>query len=170
MFIRVVPYNPRWPKDFEEEASSIQRILGAILEHIHHIGSTAVPGLQAKPIIDIMLEVSDLEQLDAKNSDMERLGYEPMGELGIARRRYFRKGGDNRTHQIHAFPKGDPHVLRHLAFRDYLIAHPRVAKEYGALKFDIAQRCNHDIEQYCDEKDPFVEVHEKKALAWYGKR
>ncbi|MEM9722884.1 MAG: GrpB family protein [Bacteroidota bacterium] len=170
MIVKVVPYNPHWPASFEVEALELKQILGKNLEKVHHIGSTAVPDLMAKPIIDIMLEVSDLDALDAKNTEMEVFGYEVLGEYGIPRRRYFRKGGDNRTHQIHAFPSGDIHVTRHVAFREYLIAHEDIAREYGKLKLEIAQQCNNDIEKYCDGKDPFVELHEKKALDWYGKR
>jgi len=167
MLVNVHPYHPNWPNDFLSESKKIKAILGDLLIDIHHIGSTAVPNLMAKPIIDMMPEVSDLDLLDTKSKAFEDLGYEVMGELGILGRRYYRKGGDNRTHQIHAFKTGDVSLVRHLAFRDYLIAHPIIAKEYGDLKFQIAQHCNHDIEQYCDEKDPFVQYHEKLALVWY---
>lgn len=167
MLVNVHPYDPNWLNDFLSESKKIKNILGELLIKNHHIGSTAVPNLMAKPIIDMMPEVSDLDLLDTKKKAFEDLGYEVMGELGIPGRRYFRKGGDNRTHQIHAFQAGDPNLIRHLAFRDYLIAHPVIAKEYGDLKFQIAQRCNHDIEQYCDEKDAFVKYHEQLALAWY---
>lgn len=170
MYIYVVDYDANWPQEFERESQHLQKMLGQILKQAHHIGSTAVPRLKAKPIIDILLEVHSLSELDAQTSAMEKLGYEVMGELGIKGRRYFRKGGDNRTHQIHAFQSGDSHLTRHLAFRDYLIEHEAIAREYGELKAAIAQRCNHDIEQYCDEKDPFVIFHEKKALVWYTTR
>ena len=169
MDVIVVPYNPNWPKEFEQEAHEIRDILGPILLHCHHVGSTAVPGLMAKPIIDMMPEVSDLEFLDSKSAEFEALGYEVMGEYGIPGRRYFRKGGDNRTHHVHAFLSGDSNLERHLAFRDYLIAHESVAKAYGDLKFDIASRCNNDMDQYCDEKDEFVQTHEALAVEWYRK-
>lgn len=170
MLVEVVTYDPNWPNEFELEASNLKQVLPDVLVEIYHIGSTAVPALMAKPIIDIMLAVSDLEQLDLHNTQMTNLGYEAMGELGIPGRRYFRKGGNMRTHQVHAFLTGDPNLVRHLAFRDYLIEYPDIAAEYGALKFVIAENCNNDIERYCDEKDPFVKLHEKKALAWYSRR
>ncbi|MEL6143497.1 MAG: GrpB family protein, partial [Bacteroidota bacterium] len=110
MIVKVVHYNPNWPNEFDKEAAKLVLTLGDIVQNLHHIGSTAVPGLMAKPIIDMMPEVSSLELLDAKSEQMESLGYEVMGELGIPGRRYFRKGGDNRTHQIHAFLSGDPNV------------------------------------------------------------
>ena len=167
MFVKVVSYNSNWPKAFEQESSKLKLMLGAVLDDIHHIGSTAVPGLMAKPIIDILLEVSNLKSLDGQNFKMEGMGYEALGEYGIIGRRYFRKGGYHRSHQIHAFRSGDPHVTRHLAFRDYLIAHEEIARAYGKLKWEIAQNCENDLEKYCDAKDPFVKLHEQRALEWY---
>jgi len=167
MFVNVVEYNPDWAEKFLRESESLKSVFADLVVHIHHIGSTAVPGLAAKPIIDILLEVTDLQGLDAQTHLIDHLDYEAMGECGIPRRRYFRKGGDYRTHQIHAFASGDPHVKRHLAFRDYLIAHEEVARAYGDLKAKIAPQSNHDIEKYCDLKDPFIKLHERKALDWY---
>lgn len=167
MYISVVPYDPNWIVEFEKESNKIKSMLGDVLDKINHIGSTAVPGLQAKPVIDIMLEVTSLDLLDGKAIDFENLAYEVKGELGIKGRRYYRKGGDNRTHQIHAFKSGDDNILRHLAFRDYLIAHKSIAEEYGFLKSKIAKTCNHDIEKYCDDKDPFIKEHEAKAMIWF---
>lgn len=170
MRVIVVEYSTHWPQAFESESSKLRSILEDAVSHIYHIGSTAVPGLQAKPIIDILLEVPSLARLDRKTEALENLGYEAMGELGIPGRRYFRKGGDNRTHQIHAFKTGDAHVIRHIAFRDYLIEHKNVAQAYGELKLSIAKNCNDDIEKYCDKKDSFVAYHESKALQWFGKK
>ena len=81
--IEVVEYNPAWPERFTEESSLMRETLGDIVGSVHHIGSTAVPGLAAKPVIDILVEVTDLAALDARNQDMELIGYEPMGEFGI---------------------------------------------------------------------------------------
>lgn len=166
MKIEVVAYDPLWPAQFESERSAIASHLGDILEQAHHIGSTAVEGMPAKPIIDIILEVRSLESLDKATSKLEFLGYEAMGELGIPGRRYFRKGGFYRTHQIHAFKTGGSHVLRHLAFRDYLKAHPHVMQEYGELKARLAADCNDNLDRYCDGKDAFVKHYEAEALAW----
>jgi GrpB-like predicted nucleotidyltransferase (UPF0157 family) len=141
---------------------------------IHHIGSTAVPGLAAKPIIDILMEVTALEELDALNQRMESIGYTPKGEFGIPGRRYFQKGGDDRTHHLHAFARGDFNLARHLAFRDYLRGHPEVAREYGELKRAVAKTCENDIGRYCDGKDAFVKdiesiaIGEKASIAGHG--
>ncbi|MEO0896794.1 MAG: GrpB family protein [Bacteroidota bacterium] len=166
MYIHIAPYNPLWPQTFEQEAAFIQQIVGSNLNYIHHIGSTSVPGLMAKPIIDILLDVKELRFLDTQNREFEALGYEVMGEYGIEGRRYFRKGGDKRTHHIHAFQSGSNHLDRHLAFRDYLIAHPEVAQAYGELKVKVAERSKQDIEAYGDGKDAFVKEYERKALDW----
>lgn len=102
MKVEVVDYRPEWAEMYAAEAEKIRAVLGENLIEIHHIGSTAVKGLKAKPIIDILAVVSDLVSLDGKNSEFEKAGYECMGEFGIRGRRYFRKGEEIRTHQIHA--------------------------------------------------------------------
>ncbi|MDF1811510.1 MAG: GrpB family protein [Verrucomicrobiales bacterium] len=135
--IEVVPYNPNWPALFEVERLQIFKAL-----------------------------VSSLIELDEKEADLVALGYEAKGEFGIERRRYFQKGGNERSHQIHAFATGDPHVFRHLAFRDYLKAHPEILKEYETLKIRVAESCDNDIESYCEGKDAFIKNYEAIALEW----
>ena len=105
MFIRVVPYDPFWEVEYENESQKIKNILKDILVEVYHIGSTAVKGLAAKSIIDIMPVVTNISLVDKHNKEFVAIGYECMGEFGIEGRRYFRKGGDNRTHQIHMFSK-----------------------------------------------------------------
>lgn len=168
--IIVVDYDPLWPLLFRKEADAISRILGDNLVLIHHIGSTSVPFLAAKPIIDIMPVVKDLSGVDAVSGEFVKLGYEYLGEFGIKGRRYLRKGGQERTHQIHIFQmEDDTNILRHLAFRDYLRSHRDVAMEYVALKKDLAARFPYDIDGYCDGKDAFVKKIENLALAEYSK-
>ena len=168
--IEVVSYQSDWPEKYRKEAEQIQRCLGELFLEIHHIGSTAVLGLAAKPIIDILAVVKDIEAVDEKNPLFEALGYECMGEFGIAGRRYFRKGGDDRTHQIHIFARSSTEeILRHLAVRDYLRTHADTAKEYGRLKRQLAVRFPRDIEGYCDGKDLWMKKLEKDALDWYKK-
>jgi len=128
MKIEIVNYSPSWPKEFESEKLLLQNKLGPIVDAIHHIGSTSVEGLAAKPIIDIILEAKSLELLDKSELIFKSLGHEAMGEFGIPGRRYYRKGGDNRTHQIHAFKTGDKNVHRHLVFRDYMKTHSEVRR------------------------------------------
>jgi GrpB-like predicted nucleotidyltransferase (UPF0157 family) len=168
MKVKVVPYDPAWPREFECEASRIAEVLRNVAIAIHHIGSTAIPGIHAKPIIDILLEISDLPSLDANSAAMMSLGYEAMGEFGIPHRRYFPKNNADgtRTHQVHAFEAGSETAIRHLAFRDYMIAHPMAAHAYGELKQSLARQHPDSIEGYMDGKDAFIKEHETLALAW----
>ena len=99
--ITVLNYDPEWPLKYERERKAIAEILDGNGISIYHIGSTSVPGLAAKPIIDMMAVVRSLEKVDDARGKFSELGYEYLGEFGIAGRRYFRKGGDERTHQIH---------------------------------------------------------------------
>lgn len=166
--IIVKSYNPDYPRLFEEEKSRLIPLFGENLVFLEHIGSTAVPGLKSKPIIDILVAAKSLSLVDAKQSAFEGLGYEYLGEFGIAGRRYLRKGGDERTHQIHVFRFDDElNLIRHLAVRDYLRAHPWVADEYGEMKAKLALEHPYDIDGYGDGKEAFMKESEKAALAWY---
>ncbi|MCR8630223.1 GrpB family protein [Paenibacillus radicis (ex Xue et al. 2023)] len=168
MNVVVTEYNDNWRQKFSEESQRIKDIFVDELIDIHHIGSTSVPGLKSKPIIDIMPVVKDIEKIDSFNGRMEELGYECMGELGMNGRRYFRKGGDNRTHQVHVF-QGDnkEDITRHLVVRDYLRSHTDEANRYGVLKESLVKQFPRDIEAYMDGKDEFVKELESKALSWY---
>ncbi|MFN0179627.1 MAG: GrpB family protein [Gemmatimonadales bacterium] len=169
MSVLVVPHDPAWRRHFEAEARRLAESLGDVVVRLHHIGSTAVPGLPAKPVIDVLLEVGELEALDAVTPALEALGYEAKGEFGIPGRRYFRKddASGQRTHQVHSFAVGSDNVRRHLAFRDYLIACPAVAQAYGQLKQALARRHPDDMERYRNGKDGFVKEQEAKAVAWW---
>ena len=123
--VRVVPPDPAWAEGYRRERALLMPVFGPLLVELHHIGSTAVEGLWAKPILDLMPVVTSLEAVDRLDPELEALGYQCMGEFGIPGRRYFRKGGDHRTHQLHVFQAGDrKNILRHLAVRDYLRACP----------------------------------------------
>lgn len=166
--IRVLNHDPAWAGKFEIEARRIADAVGEAVVRIHHIGSTAIPQTKAKPVIDILLEVVSLDSLDERASALEDLGYESKGEYGIPGRRYFRLNDSEgtRTHQVHAFEAGVPHVNRHLAFRDYMRAHPLVAVEYGALKEKLVVSHPYDMASYMDGNDAFVKEHERRALLW----
>lgn len=169
--IVVVDYSPLWPQQFAEEAEALQQALPGVFAAIHHIGSTSVPGLAAKPLIDILPEVHSLEELDAHNAQMQALGYTPKGAFGIAGRRFFSKGADDaRTHHIHAFEVGHWEVAKHVDFRDYLRAHPEEARRYGALKQQLAQQHPNDIEAYIDGKDPLIQELSEQTRLWLDRR
>ena len=165
--ISLVEYNPMWVDMYEEEAEFVKSALGHLVVGIHHIGSTAIPGICAKPIIDILVEASDIEGIESRNEAMIELGYEPRGEFGIPGRRYFSKGSDEiRTHHVHIFQVGDPQIKRHLNFRDYLIAYPDKAREYCELKKQLASQFREDIENYTEGKSEFIEDIDRRALDW----
>lgn len=154
--IEVVPYSPEWPKMFASEAELIKQALGNNCITVHHIGSTSVPGLSAKPIIDILPVVKDIQEVDKATKVMESLGYEAKGEFGIAFRRYFQKGRNTRTHNVHVYQDGDPEIIRYLKFRDWMRSHPDDAENYSKLKEGLAAKFPEDILQYCNGKDAFV--------------
>jgi GrpB-like predicted nucleotidyltransferase (UPF0157 family) len=165
--IIAVPNNPQWSSFFRQEAEKLASILGAEAVSIHHIGSTAIPDIHAKPIVDILIEVADIKKVDSFNRAMIRQGYQPQGEFGIPGRRFFIKGGDaNRTCHIHIFEAKNPEICRHLRFRDYMIAHPKDAQAYSRLKQALAQQCPEDIKSYMAGKDAFIKEIDKKAKAW----
>jgi len=98
---------------------------------------------------------------------MDSLGYKVKGEFGIEGRRYFPKSGLDRTHQLHAFEQGSEHTNIHLAFKEYLIAHPSVAIKYKELKLKVLRSCNNDMDLYCKGKDGFVKKYEEISLKWW---
>ena len=166
--VEVIPHNPQWRDAFEAEAGHLAAALDENAAAIHHIGSTAIPNIYAKPVIDMLVEVRDIALLDGQSSAMESLGYEVMGEFGIPGRRYFRKETSEgiRTHQIHAFEAGSAEAERHLAFRDYMIAHPGDALEYSELKRKLAGEHPLSIDGYMDGKDTFIKEMDRRAAQW----
>ncbi|AFY37303.1 protein of unknown function UPF0157 [[Leptolyngbya] sp. PCC 7376] len=166
--VEVVAHNLSWKKEFEQESRYLVKALGENLKALHHIGSTAIPGIYAKPIIDFLGEVETIAAVDFCNSTMENLGYEAMGEFGIAGRRYFRKdnAAEIRTHHIHIFEMGSAEIGRHLAFRDYMRTHPEEAQAYSNLKRKLAKIHPTDIEACMDGKHDFIQAMDRKAALW----
>ncbi|MHA2423937.1 MAG: GrpB family protein [Candidatus Thorarchaeota archaeon] len=168
--IEVVPYDPEWLKKYEEEANLIRSILGEELIEIHHVGSTSIPGILAKPIIDILPVVRDIGKINDFNPQFIENGYKPRGEGGLPGRRYFSKGAPYahlRTHHIHIYQVGHEDIERHLAFRDYMIAYPKEAHVYGELKKQLAAKFPKDALAYSDGKDAFIQEKERRALEWH---
>ncbi len=169
--VEVVPYRPDWPEQFEAEANALTRIFGDQLQSIHHFGSTSIPGVSAKPIIDILVIVRDINAVDAMNPQLAELGYSAVGEYGIPGRRFFYKGTyDTRTHHLHVYENGNPHIMRHLVFRDYMRSHPIPARNYARLKEELARQFPDDMDSYIQGKNAFVKEHEKQALEWWEKK
>lgn len=165
----VVPHNPEWTSHFLREAAALQAALMPLDLTFHHIGSTAIPGILAKPIIDLLGETNDLAAIDSRSASFKQIGYEVLGAYGIDGRRYFRKinGSGVRTHHLHIFEMGSPHAERHLAFRDYLRVHSQIAAAYSELKAKLTASDNLSWDDYVDGKSPFIRATEKDALTWY---
>jgi GrpB-like predicted nucleotidyltransferase (UPF0157 family) len=161
--VEVVSYNSNWKKMYKEESEKIKNILNDIIVDIHHIGSTAIPGIKAKPVIDILVEVKDIEAVDRYNNKMEELGYEAMGEHGIPKRRFLRKGGNKRTHHIHIFQVGSEEIERYINFKEYLITHPDKGREYSKLKEKLVNKYTYDVENYTNGKSDFIKEIDRKA-------
>ena len=164
--VEIKEYDPQWKKEYEKEKEKLTNIFSDILIDIHHIGSTAIPDIKAKPIIDIMIVVEDINKVDEYNEEMIELGYTPKGEFGIKNRRFFPKGGNERSHHVHVFPKGDPEVKKHLNFRNYLRAHPEEARRYSQLKEVLAAKYYYNIDKYIEGKNDFIQEVDRKAAKW----
>lgn len=161
----MVPHDPEWRHEFQHESERIAAALGNNAVAVHHMGSTAIPTIYAKPVIDLLLVVQDLAALDEKQPMMEAMGYVALGEFGIPGRRYFRRDNEfgDRTHQVHAYENGSPQIERHLAFRDYMIDNPDVAQEYSNLKRELAAKYPDNSEAYMDGKDEFIKEIDRRA-------
>ena len=168
--VTVTEYDPRWPELYRQEAARLEAVLGGNLVRMFHIGSTSVPGLRAKPVIDMMGLVWDLGRVEACRPAFEGLGYKVLGECGIPGRRYMRRGGDGtpRTHHVHLYQFDDSgNILKDIAVREYLRCHPEQAAVYGELKSRLAQQFPEDYMGYCRGKEQFVARLSQQALAWF---
>lgn len=162
--VRVVECDRRWPSLYEEERALILGALKGLILDIEHVGSTAVPGLGAKPIIDIMVGLSDFAVGEKCVRPLEALGYEFRGEAGIPGRLFFRKGAP-RTHHLHMVDRESAGCKSNILFRDFLRAHPDEAGQYYELKKRLAARFGSDREAYTEGKTPFIESVLAKARA-----
>lgn len=161
-------YSIDWPLEFSREVTRLKALLDDELVTVHHIGSTSVPALASKPIIDLLPLVRDIARIDQRTNVLEQAGYKAWGEYGLARRRYFTKDrGDYRTHNIHMYQVDDPSIERHLAFCAYLRSHEQTRVEYEALKRRVYARHPADVEAYNDGKDAWIKELEPLAIAWY---
>lgn len=165
MFRRVelTPHDPNWARLYQEEVGKLADILSHEIIAIHHMGSTAIPGISAKPIIDILVVVTKIDRIDGYNHQMATLGYTQRGEHGIPGRRYFSKDTQGaRTHHVHIFQAGNPEIDRHLKFRDHLLLHSDDAQAYSQLKIDLAKIFPEDVDQYTDAKSDFIRSIDEK--------
>ena len=164
--VRIVDYDPQWPIQYEVEKDRIFGVIGHIVVAIEHIGSTAVPGLGAKPIIDIMIAVHHLTDAEKCIESLKSISYEyvPEFEDSFPERRFFWKGPPKaRKYHIHMVELTGDFWKRHLLFRDYLRSHPEVARKYHHLKKELAAKHGSDRDAYTDAKTSFIKSVEDKA-------
>jgi GrpB-like predicted nucleotidyltransferase (UPF0157 family) len=162
--VRLLPYTPEWKRLFEEEKYRLQAVVGPYVLDIQHVGSTSIPGMPAKPILDIAIAVRNFEEARVCIQPIEQLGYEYKAEFGTPRRHYFTKG-EPRTHHIHMNELCSQDWNNQIAFRDYLIQHPEIAREYAQVKQVLAQRYPKDRMAYLNGKAPFIERVLKLAMS-----
>lgn len=163
----IVPFDPKWPAAYQEEAARIWSVVGDSLTSLEHIGSTSVPGLAAKPIIDMLAGLKSLEDTPALVAGLIPIGYvyEPEREEAIPDRRYFSKMKKGQLgYHLHMVEPSTEFYIRHVAFRDYLRAHPDAAAEYAALKIKLSKQYRSDREGYTNAKTAFIKEIESKAL------
>ena len=153
--IVVVDYDPTWPLAFEELRDSVSGAVHDIAISIEHVGSTAVPGLAAKPVIDmdVVVKESDVARAIERLSE---LGYVHSGDLGIPLREAFRRPPGSRPHHLYVCPSNSPALANHLALRDYLRGNAEATHEYGALKKQLAEKFRDDIDGYIEGKTAFI--------------
>ena len=173
--VAVTPYDPRWPEIFEQERRHLLSCLPAdLVKRIEHFGSTAIPGISAKPIVDMLVEVTSLEETRERIAPvLEAQGYDyfwrpSWGDDTPPFYAWFikRDGNGKRTHHIHMVEPDFAHWER-LLFRDYLIEHPDVAKEYSELKENLSRLHRNDRVAYTDAKTNFIETVTEKAKRYY---
>jgi GrpB-like predicted nucleotidyltransferase (UPF0157 family) len=161
-------YSPDWPAEFQREAARLRELLPGEIVTVHHIGSTSVPGLAAKRVIDLLPLIRSVSRLDDLTGNLEAAGYKAWGEYGLPGRRFFTKDHNGyRTHNLHFYEANDPDVERHLAFCAFLRKHDSIRDEYGAMKRALFLRLEPDMEAYNAAKDDWIKQVERLALAWY---
>ncbi len=165
----IVPPDATWPVRFERERAQLARALGTDPVHIEHVGSTAVPGLPAKPVVDVMAGLADFPPTRAAILALARLGYDFHGEHGIPGRWFFaRRTPESAAAHLHVVAQGSDFVRRTLLFRDYLRRHADVAAEYGALKPTLAAAAERDVFAYTRSKSSFIDAVVTRAAEALG--
>lgn len=171
--VQLVPHRDEWAGMAKAESARIADVLGDNLIAVHHVGSTAIPGIMAKAIVDLMPMVRDLANVDAKEGALRDIGYKWHGEFGLDGRRFCSKADPKtgkRIFQLHIFAEGNEHARRMLAFRDYMRAHPLIAKAYEMEKIRAASLQPGDTTKYNAEKNEWIRRTETDALAWYDRQ
>ena len=164
--IMLVPYSPQWPKEFIKLAAPIRHAMGTVALRIDHIGSTSIPGMLAKPVIDIQISVDNFEPFDRIRQPLEALRYRWRSDNPDQSKRYFREpSGSHRIH-IHVRKLGSWQQQLPLLFRDYLRLHPEEQKKYEQVKIDLAKRFRNERPKYVYGKDAIIWEILYRATGW----
>jgi GrpB-like predicted nucleotidyltransferase (UPF0157 family) len=155
--VEIEDYDPRWPEVFADIRDQISSTLSGLAQRIEHVGSTAVPGLAAKPIIDLIVVINTCEDLHAVIRNLEATGYHHEGDLGLPGREAFTTAPDMSAHHLYVCADDDLHLARQLLFRDFLRTHPATAAAYARLKRSLARQYRYDRSAYTDAKSTFIE-------------
>jgi GrpB-like predicted nucleotidyltransferase (UPF0157 family) len=165
--VRIVDYDTRWPAEAREEMGRLEKALGPVAVRLEHVGSTSVPGLAAKPVLDLQLSVADIEPRASYVEPLERLGYLFVPAPESPDYHFFAKPPERpRSHHLHVCEAGSEHEFRHLALRDFLRVHGDEAARYAALKRRLAARHPQDRLAYIEGKDDYVAALEARAVQW----
>jgi GrpB-like predicted nucleotidyltransferase (UPF0157 family) len=162
--VAVVDHDSDWPQRFEFLRKRIAGAIGDLAAAIEHVGSTAVPNLAAKPIIDIDVLLKSDAMLPAAIERLASLGYVHRGNLGVPEREAFLAPPEDMPHHLYLCPPRSAEFRRHVAFRNFLRAHPEEARIYGELKIDLAERFREDRSAYVSAKSEFVNQLTSRAI------
>lgn len=169
--VEIVTYNPEWSEFYKQESLYLQKALDGHLKEIYHIGSTAIPNMSAKPVIDIILVCENLDAINEITQKLNNLNYIHIRRNVIPHRSFITSRQDKKMRfNLHIFERGDPQINRHVNFRDYVIAHPSDAKRYAELKMKLVEQFSEDITSYVSGKSKLVKEIDAKAKLWMKRK
>ena len=155
--VRLVPHHASWSEEFRREQHRLLAAIGARVVAIEHVGSTAIPGIYAKPVLDIAVAIQDLNQASSLQPAMQQIGYDFPGDIGIPGERIFGRGPEILTHLVHVVQAAGAKWSEYLDFRDSLRSDVELARRYDQLKRELAQRFPEERAKYTEGKGPFIQ-------------
>lgn len=163
----IEPANTKWTDEFRKYATLLQSIFGKAAVSVEHVGSTAVPGLNGKPTLDILIITKDIAQVDTFNAEMVKNGFDVLGEYVAKGGRLFKKdNGNTRLVNVHVFEKDHENAVEMIVMRDYLRTHPDEVERYGNLKKELFAKHPDNYSEYRTGKDPYLQALKRRAFDW----